>query len=139
MSMTRGTLQQLHRLADVLVEDVLGASDSVIVQEAEEDGWSPRETAADLRELVDKAIARESSATGNAVAQHADPSPPSYRRLIRRLEAALAAGSELPESLASAFQTKSGISDATVKEMEAALEALGLLPDVDPNDRGSHK
>ena len=46
----------LDRLADVLVDDILNASDEEVLGEAEEDGIDPAKLASHLREVFERAV-----------------------------------------------------------------------------------
>lgn len=134
MTMKEKTRRQLTELGDALVDDVLETPDDVILREVEEDGRSPREAAATLRELVDETILRESTNTSDESPASVEVSSSSYRRVVRRIEAALAAGFELPPSIAAAIQAGKPLSDSAVDEVAEVLKVLGLADDAEPDD-----
>lgn len=134
--------EALDRLADALVEDVLGASDAVILAETKEDGEDPEIVADAMRALFEKVVAADGktrmAAARAAVAADRRRSavvipfdPIAARRLLDR---ALARDPEAANKLTMAARKgKTGdLSDDEVRSLLEDFRDLGALPP--PND-----
>jgi hypothetical protein len=127
----------LHRLADLLAEDVLNTPDDAILDEFKANHGDPLQNAAAVRALFEKSIlignkrrlaAARAGVDADRRAQARDLPPPveiaEARRLLRGLLNKPA--SDRPVTLAARKETE--LSDADVLSMLANLKELGILP-----------
>jgi hypothetical protein len=134
--------EELDRLEDALVEDILATSDESILAEARQDRIDPTAVAAATRALFEKAVtltgkARLTSAKAAAVADRRRPAavipldPTAARRLLER---AMARDPETAQKLTLAARkgdSASAFSDEEVRGMLEDLQELGALPPPD--------
>jgi hypothetical protein len=131
----------LERLRDVLVEDILAASDDSILAETKQDGGDPEAVAASMRALFEKTVAASGKARMSAAkaAVAADRrhsaaviplNPAAARRLLERV---LAHDPETASKLTMAARKgKSGeLSDDEVRGLLEDFQELGALPPPD--------
>jgi hypothetical protein len=134
----------LERLRDVLVEDILAASDDSILAETKQDGGDPEAVAASMRALFEKAIATggkaRMAAAKAAVAadrRHSATVIPLNSTAARRLlDRVLAHDPETASKLTMAARKgKSGeLSDDEVRGLLEDFQELGALPPLDAAD-----
>lgn len=127
----------IDRLLQILVEDILNATDSEILAEAKEDGTDPAARAERLKGVYKRALAnggrsrlaaakaavdtdRQKSRTGDVTTLD----PTSARA---RLEAALKQDPETHNKLTLAARKGEGLSDADVRGLLQDLEELGIV------------
>jgi hypothetical protein len=134
--------EELDRLEDALVEDVLAASDESILAEARQDGTDPTAAAAATRALFEQAVsltgkARLAAAKAAAVADRRRPAavipldPTAARRLLDR---AMARHPETAQKLTLAARkggSAAAFSDEEVRGILEDLQELGALPPPD--------
>ena len=131
----------LDRLAQVLVEDILGATDAEILEEAKEDGVDPAATAARLEGIYKRALAdagKSRLAAAKAAVEDHRPRPRPGTRVPldasaarARLQSILDRDPETRAKLTLAARKGEGLSDADVQNMLEDLEELGILPTED--------
>jgi hypothetical protein len=134
----------LERLRDVLVDDILAASDDSILAETKQDGGDPEAVAASMRALFEKAIATggkaRMAAAKAAVAadrRHSATAIPLNAAAARRLlDRVLAHDPETASKLTlAAHKGKSGeLSDDEVRGLLEDFQELGALPPLDEAD-----
>jgi hypothetical protein len=130
--------EALERLEDVLVEDILAASDESILAEAKQDGADPEAVAAATRALFEQAVAgkrrvRLAAAKAAAVADRSRSAavipldPAAARRLLDR---AMARHPETASKLTLAARKATGatLSDEEVRGFLEDFQELGALP-----------
>ena len=127
--------KSLGRLADALVEDILGMSDEEILTEFGEDGGNAAQYAADMRERFSETVlsakkARLAAAAAGAAASrertsHRRRDPVESALARERLASALKRGTSLPMTLAA--RKEEDLSDADVQGMLEDLEELGAI------------
>jgi hypothetical protein len=136
--------EALDRLGDVLVEDILAASDETILAETRQDGEDPEAVAANMRTLFEKVVdargkARMAAAKA-AVADHRRRTavviplnPAAARRLLDR---ALARDPETASKITMAARKGKGgeLSDDEVRGMLEDFQELGALPPPEETD-----
>jgi hypothetical protein len=130
--------EALDRLDDILVNDILSASDGEILAEAREDGIDPDAVAAEMRALFDQTAAadgkaRLAAAKAAAAAERHRPAtviplePAAARRLLDR---ALVRDPETASKLTLAARKFKGavLSDEEVRGLLEDFQELGALP-----------
>lgn len=133
----------LDRLADVLVEEILNASDQDILAEVKEDGEDPAAIAAEVQTVFENARAkvakrRLAAAKAGAAASRrrtADVVRLDPAEARRTLERALARDPETASKLTLAARKGETLSDEDVRGMLEDLDELGIPlspPDRDP-------
>jgi hypothetical protein len=129
----------LNRLADALVDDVLGASDQEILTEFREAGSDPEKLAGDMRALFERSVlaankSKLAAAKAGAARAKATPvhtaAPIDIAAARKRLHEILQTPSTL-EKLTMAARKESELSDADVIGMLGDLRALGIIDDGD--------
>ena len=132
--------QPIDRLANLLVEDILDASDEEILAEVREAGGDPDRDAVAMRALFERSIVvsnkarlAEARAAVAAIKQASKKSSPHVVDIAtarQRLHNVLK-NSNLPEPLTLAARKESELSDDDVRGLLADLEELGLLKNDD--------
>lgn len=127
----------LDRLADALVDDILGASDQEILAEFQEAGGDPEELAGDMRALFERSVLASNKsklAAAKAGVARSKAAPVHAAALIdiaaarKRLHVILQTPSTL-QKLTMAARKESELSDADVIGMLEDLRALGIIDD----------
>lgn len=132
----------LDRLADLLVEDILGTTDEDILAEFRETDGDPERHAGDMRARFETSLIAANkkllaTARAGVAASHAPLSEPEQAVDIAAARARLRAAlnkSELAQQLTLAARKEGEMSDADVLSMLDDLRELGVLP---PDDGGS--
>lgn len=129
----------LDRLADALVDDVLGASDQEMLAEIREADGDPSKLADDMRALFERSVlaanksklaaAKTGAARAKAAPVHT-AAPMDIAAARKRLHEILQIPSTL-QKLTMAARKESELSDADVIGMLEDLRALGLIDDGD--------
>jgi hypothetical protein len=133
--------EELARLADVLIEDVLAASDQEIVAEFVETQGDPAKNAEAMRALFEKSVLTANKGRLHAAkaglaadqARSATPKVVSMTNVRERLERALA-NCPPEKKLTLAARKESELSDADVLGMLQDLEELGITVPNDESD-----
>lgn len=136
----------IDRLADVLVEDILTATDAEILAEAKEDGIDPAATTARLKDVYKKALtemrkSRLAAARAAVDNDHRGGWSETVTRLDsvaarKRVEAVLKQNPETHKKLTLAARNGEGLSDSDVQSMLEDLEELGILLPEDNEGNG---
>lgn len=136
----------IDRLADVLVEDILNATDAEILAEAKEDGIDPATTTARLKDVYKKALAevRKSRLAAARVAVDDDYRGGRSETVTcldsvasrKRVEAVLKQNPETHKKLTLAARNGEGLSDSDMQNMLEDLEELGILLPEDNEGNG---
>lgn len=135
----------LDRLADVLVEDILSASDEDILAEFRETHGEPEAHAADMRVLFEKSLiaANKRYLTAAKAGVAASHRPAGARvptidiaKARARLRAVLDAPG-LPHQLTLAARKESELSDTDILSILDDLQELGVLPPDDEDGSGA--
>jgi hypothetical protein len=133
--------EALGRLVDVLVEDVLDASDEEILAEFAETHGDTAKNSAEMRALFEKSVLKankdrlRAAKAGLAVSRAAAPAPKivnieNARERLRRVLAACPPDMKLTL----AARNENELSDADVLGMLQDLEELGIVP---PDDESA--
>jgi len=127
----------LDRLADVLVDDILSASDEDILTDFRETHGDPVQNAAEMRSLFERSVLasnkrRLAAAKAGAAANRrpsivAEPVPVDMQATRARLRAVVDTPG-LPEAVTLAARKESELSDADILGMLEDLQELGILP-----------
>lgn len=131
----------LVRLADVLIEDVLAASDEEILADFAETYGDPAENAAEMRALFEKSVLKTNKGRLRAAKAglEASGAPESVTKIVdienvrARLRRALVS-CPADVKLTLAARNESELSDADVLGMLQDLEELGVIT---PDDEGN--
>jgi hypothetical protein len=135
----------IDKLANLLVDDILGASDDEILAEFRADGGDPERYVVEMRARFEKSVIWNNktrlAAAKAAVAadkrrraQHS-ASVIDIASARRRLREVLMR-TDLPQPLTLAARKESDLSDADILGLVADLEELGILPPEDGNTEG---
>ena len=137
---------ELDRLADVLVDDILNASDADILADFKESHGDPESNATEMRALFEKSLLTSNkkklaaAKIGAAATQRrlsaSVATPIDIQAARSRLRAAISAPN-LPEKLTLAARKESELSDTDVLGMLEDLRELGVIPPDD--DKGSKR
>lgn len=130
--------KSMPRIADLMSEDIMNASDDEVLSEFIEDGGDPEKLAAELRQLFDAtalklnkgklAAAKAGAATNRQTFGLRSASNPTEAR--RRLRLILSR-TGVPAELTLAARNESELSDADVLGILDDLKELGFLPEDD--------
>ena len=129
----------LNRLADALVDDVLGASDQEILAEFREAGGDPEKLAGDMRALFERSVLAANKSklvAAKAGAARAKASPihnaaPIDIAAARKRRHEIFQTPSISEKITMAARKESELSDADVIAMLEDLRALGIIDDGD--------
>ncbi|WP_202034322.1 hypothetical protein [Rhizobium rhizogenes] len=133
----------LDRLADVLVDDILSASDEDILAEFREACGDPNQNAAEMRALFEKSVlasnkkrlaAAKVAATANRRSSTASASTPIDMAAARARLRAVVDTPGLPQKVTLAARKENELSDADILGMLEDLRELGVLPPDDNQD-----
>ncbi len=134
--------EALRRLADALAEDVLGAPDSEILEDAAEIYGDTEKLAADMLKLFEQTVSeqgKERLASARAAVAADRRRPATVIRLDpaearRRLLQLIAADPETARKLTVAARKGEGLSDDDVQSMLDDFAELGVFLPGDPED-----
>jgi len=133
----------LDRLADVLVDDILSASDEDILAEFRETFGDSDQNAAEMRALFEKSVlasnkkrlaAAKAAATANRLSPATSAVAPIDMAAARARLRAVVDKPGLPQRVTLAARKESELSDADILGMLEDLQELGLLPPDDNQD-----
>lgn len=133
----------LDRLADVLVDDILNASDEDILAEFREAFGDPNQNAAEMRALFEKSVlasnkkrlaAAKAAATANRRSPTASAAIPIDMAAARARLRAVVDRPGLPQKVTLAARKENELSDADILGMLEDLLELGILPPDDSQD-----
>ncbi|MDR3489591.1 MAG: hypothetical protein P4M05_32465 [Bradyrhizobium sp.] len=133
----------LDRLADVLVDDILSASDEDILAEFREAYGDPNQNAAEMRAFFEKSVlasnkkrlaAAKVAATANRRSSTASAATPIDMAAARARLRAVVDTPGLPQKVTLAARKESELSDADILGMLEDLRELGVLPPDDNQD-----
>lgn len=128
--------EELDRLADFLIEDVLETSDDDVLAEVREDGLDPQIEAASVRALFEQAVlqtnrrrllaAKAAVRAEHSAARHSN-SPVSIQEARQRLQVILDQKEATP-ALTLAARNEAEMSEADILSLLQDLEELGIVP-----------
>ncbi|MFG1425991.1 hypothetical protein [Roseixanthobacter glucoisosaccharinicivorans] len=133
----------LDRLADVLVDDILSASDEDILAEFKEAGDDPNQNAAEMRALFEKSVlasnkkrlaAAKAAATANRRSPTGSVVAPIDMATARARLRSVVDRPDLPQKVTLAARKENELSDADILGMVEDLRELGVLPPDDSQD-----
>lgn len=131
--------ESLGRLADALVDDILNASDEIIVAETAEDGVDPAKFAAEMRALFERTAMEAGKAKLAAAKQAATNARRTGAGLVkidpadarRRYDAMIAEDRGLTEKLTLAARKGEGQSERDIDNTIEDLAELGAFDEED--------
>lgn len=135
----------LDRLADVLVDDILSASDEDILAEFREACGDPNQNAAEMRALFEKSVlasnkkrlvAAKAAAAANRRSSTTSAATPIDMAAARARLRAVVDTPGLPQKVTLAARKENELSDADILGMLEDLRELGVLP---PDDNQGGK
>lgn len=133
----------LDRLADVLVDDILNASDEDILAEFKEACGDPNQNAAEMRALFEKCVlvsnkkrlaVAKAAATANRRSSTVSATAPIDMAAARARLRAVVDTPGLPQKVTLAARKENELSDADILGMLEDLRELGVLPPDDNQD-----
>lgn len=133
----------LDRLADVLVDDILGASDEDILAEFREACGDPNQNASEMRALFEKSVlasnkkrlaAAKEAAVANRRSSTVSAAAPIDMAAARARLRAVVDTPGLPQKVTLAARKENELSDADILGMIEDLRELGVLPPDDNQD-----
>ena len=133
----------LDRLADVLVDDILSASNEDILAEFREACGDPNQNAAEMRTLFERSVlasnkkrlaAAKVAATANRRSSTVSAATPIDMAAARARLRAVVDTPGLPQKVTLAARKENELSDADILGMLEDLRELGVLPPDDNQD-----